>query len=233
MSSPDSRAAAEAPAGLGAPADATGAAALLTPVLGAVQALGRHRAGGRAVVLIDGASGAGKSTLADALVAAWPGPVAPTLVRLDDIYPGWAGLEAAIEHIRTQVLIPRHEGAPARWRRFDWTTDAAAEWHAVPADRPLIVEGCGTLARAHATVSDVRVWLDADDGIRKQRALARDGGAFEAHWDQWQHDWAGYRARETPERQAAVRLLATPPRSRPAAVATDTPPNRAETASPQ
>ncbi|QYF75099.1 ATP-binding protein [Cryobacterium sp. PAMC25264] len=233
MSSPDLSAAVAVPPGSGAPADATGSGALLAPVLHAVRAFGRHRAGGRAVVLIDGPSGAGKSTLADALVTAWPGPVAPTMVRLDDIYPGWAGLEAAIEHIRTQVLVPRRDGAPARWRRFDWGREAAAEWHAVPADRPLIVEGCGTLARAHESVSDVRVWLDADDGIRKQRALARDGGVFEAHWDQWQQDWAGYRDRETPERQATVRLLATPPRSGPQSAAADTPWNPAENASPQ
>ena len=186
---------------------------LLRPVLEAVRALDRHPVGDRAVLLIDGPSGAGKSTLADAVLAAWPGPVAPILVRLDDIYPGWGGLDAAVEQIGTRVLEPRRSGEPAAWQRHDWVVDAPAEWHDVDPGRPLIVEGCGALARAHTRLSDVRVWLDADDGIRKQRALERDGGVFEAHWDQWQRDWERYRKRERPELWASVRLTATPERA--------------------
>ncbi|MBX0298610.1 ATP-binding protein [Cryobacterium sp. 1639] len=183
---------------------------LLAPVLAAVRALGRQPVGERAVVLIDGPSGAGKSTLADAVLAAWPGPQPPTLVRLDDIYPGWGGLDAAIEHIGSRVLRPRRAGAAAAWQRHDWETDRPAEWHSVDQDRPLVIEGCGALAAAHAGVSDVRVWLDADDGIRKQRALDRDNGGFEAHWDQWQRHWERYRLREHPELWATLRLSATP-----------------------
>ena len=180
-------------------------------MLDAVRALGRNPVGDRAVILIDGPSGAGKSTLADAVLAAWPGPVPPTLVRLDDVYPGWGGLDAAIDQVGRLVLGARHSGRPAAWQRYDWAAEGPAEWHSVDPDRPLVIEGCGALARAHASLSDVRVWLDADDGIRKQRALARDGGGFEAHWDQWQQDWEAYRTREQPERWADVRLTGTPP----------------------
>ena len=176
-------------------------------VLDAVQALGPLRR--RAVLLIDGPSGAGKSTLADAVAAQWPDTIPPTLVRLDDIYPGWGGLTAAIRSTG-RMLTDRAHGRPARWQRHDWVTDQGAEWHQVPPDRALIVEGCGALARANGGLGDVRVWLDADDGIRKERALARDQGAFEAHWDQWQADWQAYRAREGPERQANLRLRAAP-----------------------
>jgi len=184
---------------------------LVAPVLDAVRALGRNPVGDRAVILIDGPSGAGKSTLADAVLAAWPGPVPPTLVRLDDVYPGWGGLDAAIDQIGRLVLGARHAGRPAAWQRYDWAAAAPADWHDVDPDRPLVIEGCGALAKAHAGLSDVRVWLDADDGIRKQRALERDGGGFEAHWDQWQRDWQAYRDRDEPERWATVRLTGTPP----------------------
>lgn len=182
-------------------------------MLEAVLALGQRMADERAVVLIDGPSGAGKSTLADAVVAAWPGRHAPTLVRLDDIYPGWGGLDAAVELIGARLLAPRHGGRAAAWQRHDWVTGRPAEWHRVDPTRPLIVEGCGALAEAHAGLSDVRVWLDADDGIRKRRALERDGGGFDGHWDQWQRDWERYRARERPDRWATVRLSATPDRT--------------------
>jgi uridine kinase len=181
---------------------------LLEPVLDQLRALDRPARS--VVLLLDGPSGAGKSTLADALRAAWPGVVAPTLVRLDDIYPGWGGLDAAIEHIGAHLLRPRRAGKSAAWRRHDWRADAPAEWNPVDPARPLIIEGCGALARAHTGLSDVRVWLDADDDIRKKRALIRDGGGFEEHWDQWQRDWELYRQREQPEREATLRLAATP-----------------------
>jgi hypothetical protein len=181
---------------------------LLSPILAQLRALDSPPGG--VVLLLDGPSGAGKSTLADAVRAAWPGSLAPTLVRLDDIYPGWGGLEAAIEHIGAHLLGPRRAGRPAAWQRHDWVAGAPAEWNAVSPVQPLIVEGCGALARAHIGLSDVRVWLDADDGIRKERALSRDGGGFDEHWDQWQRDWEVYRDRERPERQATLRLRNTP-----------------------
>jgi hypothetical protein len=181
---------------------------LLAPVLAQLSALDRSPES--IVLLLDGPSGAGKSTLADAVRAAWPGNLAPTLVRLDDIYPGWGGLDAAIEHVGTLLLGPRKAGRPAAWQRHDWVADAPAEWNPVSPAHPLIVEGCGALARAHAGLSDVRVWLDADDDIRKERALTRDSGGFDEHWDQWQRDWELYRERERPERQATLRLRNTP-----------------------
>jgi uridine kinase len=157
-------------------------------------------------VLIDGPSGAGKSTLADALAAGWPADRPPTLVRLDDIYPGWGGLEAGAEHLTEHVLRPRRAGLPAAWRRYDWGTGEYAEWNPVDPRRALIVEGCGTLASENEALSDVRVWLDADITLRKRRALRRDGETFAAHWDQWQSEWETYCERQTPERWATLRL---------------------------
>jgi len=182
---------------------------LVAGVLRAVSGLGAD-----CVVLIDGPSGAGKSTLAGVLQAQWPGTGresaarGPTLVRLDDIYPGWEGLDAAIDHLTSQVLLPRRAGRPAAWRRYDWARDEPAEWHTIDPGYPLIVEGCGALAAANAGLSDVRVWLTADDDVRKRRALDRDGAAFESHWEQWQNDWAAYCDRESPQRWATITLTA-------------------------
>lgn len=162
------------------------------------------------VVLIDGPSGAGKSTLADRIVAGWPTDTPPTLVRLDDIYPGWNGLAAASEHLTDCVLRPFRVGRPAAWRRYDWARGAPAEWLPVDPTRPLLVEGCGTLAAANVGLSDVRVWLAADDGERKQRALDRDGETFRAHWDQWQAEWRGFLIREEPEQWATIVMDGTP-----------------------
>jgi uridine kinase len=169
-------------------------------------ALAMAERGDRAVILIDGPSGAGKSTLADALVAAWPGNVRPVLVRLDEIYPGWDGLEAASLAVTEDLLKPYRAGRAAGWRRFDWTTGRPAEWHDVDPVHPLVVEGCGSLSAANAFQSDVRVWVRADDAVRKYRALARDGATFADHWDQWQRQWTDWCLREDPQSWATLQL---------------------------
>jgi uridine kinase len=155
-------------------------------------------------VLLDGPSGAGKSTLADALVSAWPGSVG--IVRMDNIYPGWEGLSAASTQVHDSLLAPRSRGALARWRRYDWDAHRSAEWHTVPADRSVILEGCGALSRRNAPLATQRVWLDADDEIRKQRALARDNGGFDAHWDSWQRQFDQFVADEDPRSVADLHL---------------------------
>lgn len=164
-------------------------------------------------MLIDGPSGAGKSTFADAVVAAWPEP-APRLVRMDDLYPGWNGLEAASAEVADQLLEPLLTTGTGRWRRWDWASSEPAEWHEVVVGHPLIIEGCGCLTRRTAPLADLRIWLTAADDVRKRRALARDAGGFDAHWDGWQAQWELFVHRETPEALADVVIDTTTPSRR-------------------
>lgn len=144
--------------------------------------VGRLLAEDMTTVLIDGRSGSGKSTLADRLHHRWPASI---LVRLDDIYPGWDGLEWASRHVHDALLRPRAEGRPGRWRRWDWATAAPAGWHTVPADRRLIVEGVGALAPDNRALADLGIWVESPEDLRKQRALQRDGDTYRPHWDRW------------------------------------------------
>ncbi|WP_308464917.1 nucleoside/nucleotide kinase family protein [Rathayibacter soli] len=163
------------------------------------------------IVLIDGPAGAGKSTLADALVALWPDGRAPTLLRMDDLYPGWRGLDAGSRYLRSKVLAPLRRGSPARWQSYDWATrERGDEWHQVDASSPLIVEGCGTLSVANARLADVTVWLNADDDVRKRRALERDHGGFDPYWDIWDAQFVAFVRREDPVALADVILNGTP-----------------------
>lgn len=166
-------------------------------------------AGVTPVVLIDGPSGAGKSSLADVLPSLWPVPRRPRIVRMDDVYPGWDGLDAASESIGRDLLAPLAAGGTGRWRRWDWDASAPAEWNTVAGPDPVIVEGCGTLSRANARLAHLCVWLDADDSLRKERALARDGETFATHWDQWQSEFDRYVLREDPRARADVVLDVT------------------------
>lgn len=171
----------------------------ISPVLAAIAAAPLN-----AVVLIDGPSGSGKSTLADRLVASWPTDAAPQLVRLDDVYPGWGGLVAGAEQIRTELLLARAAGREAGWRRWDWPSNGPAEWHPVVETQPVIVEGCGAFIDDAVVFADVSVWVCADDGVRKRRALERDAGGFDAHWDEWQRQWSHYERGQRPMARAQL-----------------------------
>jgi hypothetical protein len=154
------------------------------------------------IVLLDGRSGSGKTTLAWALVEAWGAPV--TLIRLDDIYPGWDGLEAASEHLREHVLEPLAVGGEPRWRRWDWSADAPAEWHGLDRSRPLLIEGCGALSRSNRVLASFALWVELDPQTRKRRALSRDGDAYRPHWDRWAAQEQAFIGREHPSALADI-----------------------------
>ncbi|CAJ1495379.1 hypothetical protein [[Mycobacterium] burgundiense] len=147
-----------------------------------ISELVRRLPAGARTVLIDGRSGAGKTDLAAALQRAWADSA---VISLDDIYPGWDGLSWAGEHIRGALLEPRASGRPGRWRRWDWATDAPAEWHTVAPGQRVIVEGVGTLTAANRALADLGIWVEASDADRKRRALLRDGDTYAPHWDRW------------------------------------------------
>ncbi|MGR6997007.1 hypothetical protein ACU686_00905 [Yinghuangia aomiensis] len=160
-------------------------------------------------MLIDGPSGAGKSSLADALIAAWPAAGTPRLVRMDDLYPGWDGLEAGSAAVGRDLLEPLRASGSGAWQRWDWGADRPAGRVTVAGDEPLIVEGCGSLSRRNAAVADLAVWLEADDALRKRRALARDGDTFAAEWDRWQAQFDRFVEREHPLALASLVLDVT------------------------
>lgn len=165
---------------------------LATRALAARAELGEAR---RLVVLVDGRSGSGKTTLGTALATR----LGAQVVHLDDVYPGWDGLRAAADAVVTDVL-----GAPSGYRRWDWTTSEPAGWVAVDPRLPVVVEGCGALSRGSARSAVLRVWLDAADDTRWERAIGRDGEVFAREWERWAAQETAFIAAEDPASLADV-----------------------------
>lgn len=141
------------------------------------------RAIGRAFVIgIDGPSGGGKTVLSGVLAA---GLGDAPVVHLDDLYPGWNGLDAVVPRLVAWVLRPAREGRPARWRRWDWVHGRYAEWHATAPASVLVVEGTGCGARACRPYLDVLIWVEAPEAVRYAQAMARDGVGYRPHWRRW------------------------------------------------
>ncbi|MFT4218352.1 MAG: 4-amino-4-deoxy-L-arabinose transferase [Micropruina sp.] len=139
------------------------------------------RCGGTVVIGIDGPSGAGKTTLAEAVGRRLRCPA----VHIDDLIPGWDGLAQAAGLLADQVLRPLAAGRAAGYRRWDWDASGWAEWVAVPSGPQLIVEGCASTAHPAAGFVAVRVWVEADEGVRMVRGIERDGEAYRPNWERW------------------------------------------------
>ena len=149
------------------------------------------------VVLIDGRSGSGKTELARAMVVEKP---ELQLVRMDDLYPGWDGLEAGSRHVHDAILA----ASVRRWQRWDWAVGEPAEWHVLDPFRTVLIEGCGALSRENRALAAYAVWVELDEPTRKARALARDGETYAPHWDAWAAQENAFIARENPRELADI-----------------------------
>jgi hypothetical protein len=160
-----------------------------------------------AVVALDGLSGAGKTRLALTLAQRLPGAA---VVHLDDVYPGWDGLEAAVPLLVEHVLRPLAGDAPITVPSWDWTRDrpgATRTLAALGPPRPqvVLVEGSGAGARMVAPLLAGLIWLDAAEPVRRERALARDGAAYAPHWSRWaDQEVAHFRREGTRDRADLV-----------------------------
>jgi predicted acetyltransferase len=159
------------------------------------------RCGGTVVIAVDGPSGSGKTTFAARLAAAL-GNV-PT-VHLDDVHPGWDGLDAAVPRLVEGLLRPLAEGRPAAVRCWDWDRDTDGEQRPVPPAPLLVVEGVGSGARACARYLSLLVWLDGPEPVRRAVALARDGAGYAPHWERWAAQERVHFAREGTADRADV-----------------------------
>lgn len=135
----------------------------------------------RQLILVDGRSGAGKTQWALTLHNQLGCP----LVSLDDIYPGWDGLDAGVHHVFHHGIIPWSRGDVGVLRLWDWSRGEPGGARECDPSESLIIEGCGAISRFTSPYATRSYWIDADDDTRKTRALERDGALFANHWQRW------------------------------------------------
>jgi uridine kinase len=142
----------------------------------------QKRCGETKVIAVDGPSGAGKTDFAAALAERLP---SAQVLHMDDLYPGWDGLEQAVADLHDEVLAPLARGEQAAYRRWDWARDRYEEWHRLPATELLLVEGVGSGAAPGCLFVSALIWLEADRDERFRRGIERDGELYLPHWRRW------------------------------------------------
>ncbi|WP_053364661.1 uridine kinase [Bacillus sp. FJAT-27251] len=147
------------------------------------------------LVGIDGFGGSGKSTLA-AKIAEHCADV--TIVHMDDFYLPSAeiiqahptekpiGADFDWQRLLKQVIEPLSQEQEGHYQRYDWGSDALAEWHRVPLGGIVIIEGVYTLREELSHHYDLKIWVDCPREIRLSRGIERDG---EEARDMWEKNW--------------------------------------------
>lgn len=150
-----------------------------TTTAGALPDLVRERPpgpGGCRLVTVDGWSGSGKSVLAERLGLALGAPV----LSIEELYPGWDGLAAAIPLAREWIAEPLFHGRPARWWPWLWERDERSPDPRIQPCVPVVLlEGCGSGASALRPLTSTAIRVDCPPEERERRLHARP-------------DWPGY-----------------------------------------
>jgi len=140
------------------------------------------------IIGIDGRSGSGKTVLSKVLTENLVDDHEVTVLRLEDIYPGWDGLRAGIDIFGKDVLPKLAAGEPATYPTWDWHADGGPAPGPEVTTEPsevMICEGVGVGAREYREFLDVLIWLRVPDQVRYERAMSRDGETYRNHWDAW------------------------------------------------
>ncbi|UPO76081.1 chorismate-binding protein [Arthrobacter sp. Helios] len=168
------------------------------------------------LIAVDGFSGAGKTSLALELAAELRAHRSVALFHLEDVYPGWDGLETGMDYYRRRILEPLAQGRSAHWQSWDWVAGRYGTQHATEPADIVIFEGVGAGHQAARHLLDAVLWIESPESVRRERALARDGETYAPHWNRWAAQEAAWAAVD-PVAAAADILVRNEPAAVPSA----------------
>ena len=152
-----------------------------------------ENSGSAALILIDGRAGSGKSRFAKLLSESFfrEHRFLPRLISMDDLYPGWNGLRDGSVYLLEHILGPLAAGREASWQVGNWEQAGRGRdepgngMRSLQPGNPLIAEGCGSLSKETSPLATLRIWIESDTQVRRERYSERDGGKFDELFGIW------------------------------------------------
>ena len=159
----------------------------------------RPTVGAVRLVCVDGPAGAGKTSITAALAQA----LEPTfgvvpVVHGDELYEGWdvvAGVADRVtafgmlaDRLETWLLEPWRRDSEGAHPLWDWRSGAWSGSRRVPAAPVVLLDGVALASRPLRDQAVLSVWVGADDSVRLDRVLARDGESLRIEMLTWQRD---------------------------------------------
>lgn len=144
------------------------------------------------VIAIDGPCASGKTTLAERLAAA----TGAGIVHMDDFFLpvelrtkerlGEPGGNVHYERFLEEVIPALLRGGDFAYRRFDCGRMEMGEWRQIRAAEAVIVEGSYSCHPKLGDYMDLRIFLEIDGKLQRERILRREGKeAAERFWKRW------------------------------------------------
>ena len=106
------------------------------------------------------------------------------------------------QRLRDEVMAPLRAGQPAHYQRYDWPSDALAEWRDVSRGI-VIVEGVYSTRIELEEFYDLTVWVESLQPLRLARGIERDGEVARRKWeDEWMPAEDRYVKEQSPHTRA-------------------------------
>jgi len=179
-----------------------------TNIASAVRA-SEPKCGTTTLVSIDGPSGSGKTQLAQNL--SFELDNAP-VVHMDDLYEGWT---LAFEPVMTErmmawIITPLLSGLSIQHLCYDWAEMKFNSWKTLPISPFVIIEGVGAGTTALRKYVSQSIWIDADEELRLDRVLQRDGEVIRDEMLIWMSRETSYFELHDVKHSAMIHLSGQP-----------------------
>lgn len=148
------------------------------------EAQASHR---RLIIAIDGRCASGKTTLANSLAEQFQLP----LFHMDDFYLPKAQQEDTIaghmdlKRFKQEILIPLSRNQDVVYRAFDCQSQTYCEPICFHPSNIILIEGSYALHPELVEYYDVRLFLDIDAQLQKERILMRNPDSAEMFFTKW------------------------------------------------
>ncbi len=168
----------------------------------------------KSIIAIDGTAGSGKTTLANKIKNHFE---QTEICHLDQFYKTFNERNDRIGHFNVwnydyerlikQVIEPWINKKSSKYSTYNYFVDDIDGFNILKPSKYLIIEGVTSLHPILRPYINYSIWLDADENVRLERGIQRDGERFRDLWiNEWLPSETVYIKRFKPNKHADLKF---------------------------